>query len=308
MKTKVIINPRAANGKTLKLWPRLRGYLNELWGEDFQAVFTTHPGHARELAQTALKHGFQRLLAVGGDGTLNEVVNGFFEGNALHPLPGVLGLIEIGTGCDFARTIGMPADLAAGVEYLKHAQPLPTDVGRARFQTLDGKETTRYFINILDFGIGGAVVERVNRTSKALGARITFLYGILATLATYSNKTVHYRLDDGDWQEARFNNFIIANGKHFGGGLTPAPMARVDDGWFEVVLLGDIGRWQAMTNLPHLRKGTHLANPLVHTQPARKIAARASVEVYIDMDGELVGKLPLEVEMLPGVLPVLRRE
>ncbi|NOX37309.1 MAG: diacylglycerol kinase family lipid kinase [Calditrichaeota bacterium] len=307
MKTKLIINPRAANGKTRRIWPVLKSILAQKWPGAFDAEFTEYPGHATRLTHTALTQGYACILSVGGDGTLNEVLNGFFENGTDRPLPGVLGVIEIGTGCDFARTIGMPTDPRAAVDYLIQAQPVPTDVGRARFQTLSGEESVRYFINILDFGIGGAVVERVNRTSKALGARITFLYGILATLATYTNKTIEYRLDEADWKQARLNNFIVANGRHFGGGLTPAPMARIDDGCFEIVLFGDIGRWQAVTNLSRLRKGTHLENPLVTTAQARTVVARSAEEVFIDMDGELVGKLPVTVEILPAVLPVLRQ-
>lgn len=306
MKTLFIVNPRAANGRTGQKWRQIHPALKAIFDNRFDVQFTARPMHASELAREGIHKGYQKIIAVGGDGTINEVVNGFFENGTLVSENVALGVLEMGTGGDLVRTLRMPERWQEALQLLKEANPSPVDVGVAEFVSVLGDQTRRYFINIMDFGIGGAVVERVNRTTKMFGGRISFLWAILITLLRYSNKTIRYRLDDAPEQTGVFNNFIIANGRYFGGGLNPAPQALLDDGQFDVVFFGDVGRLEAVRNLSRLRKGTHLENPKVSVTRARTVEATSDEAVYIDMDGEFVGQLPARVHILPAALSVLK--
>jgi diacylglycerol kinase family enzyme len=233
-------------------------------------------------------------------------VHGFFQQGRLLRQEVALGVLEIGTGADFAKTLGVPSEPEKVIGRLIKSQPQEIDVGKAEFLSLEGNRVVRYFINILDFGIGGAVVEKVNRTTKRFGGKVSFLWAILVTLFRYKNKKIRYRLDEGEWTSAVLNNFIVANGRYFGGGLFPAPNAELDDGWFDVVSFGDIGRWEAIANLSNLRAGTHLSNPHVQMMRARQVEAESDEAVFIDLDGDLVGQLPITVSIMPSVLPFLK--
>ena len=149
-------------------------------------------------------------------------------------------------------------------------------------------------------------MERTNRSTKRFGGKMTFLWSILITLLQYKNQEIRYKLDDGAWQTGKFNNFIVANGRYFGGGLNPAPIALLDDGLFDVVSFGDIGRIDAINNLSNLRKGTHLKHSKISITHARTIEAASDNQVYIDMDGEFVGTVPIRVEILPKKLSLLQ--
>ncbi len=306
MRTRFIVNPESANGATKKRWPAIQELLESTYPFEFETVFTEKPLHETQLAREGVLRGYDRIICVGGDGTLNGVLNGLFHQGRLLRQEVALGVLEIGTGADFAKTLGFPSGTADAVNQLTRVQPQKIDVGEARFLSLEGSQVVRHFINILDFGIGGAVVERVNRTTKRFGGRISFLWAILVALFRYQNKTIRYRLDEGEWNSGVLNNFIVANGRYFGGGLFPAPSAELNDGWFDVVLFGDIGRWEAVMNLPRLRAGTHLSNPHVQITRARRVEAESSEVVFIDMDGDLVGQLPIRISIMPGVLPFLK--
>jgi YegS/Rv2252/BmrU family lipid kinase len=306
MKTRFIVNPKSGNGATQRAWPAIEKLLKLRYPFKFETAFTEKPEHDTELCREGILKGCDRIVSVGGDGTLNGVVNGFFVQDRLLRAEVALGALEIGTGADFVRTLGFPRKAEAAIDQLGTALPQSVDVGRAEFLSLEGNRVVRYFINILDFGIGGAVVESVNRTTKRFGGRLSFLWAILVTLLHYENREIRYRLDGGEWKSAVLNNFIVANGRYFGGGLLPAPAAALNDGWFDIVLFGDIGIWEAITNLPKLRSGTHLENPHVQTMQAKQVDAESKTTVFIDMDGELVGRLPIRISIVPGILPFLK--
>jgi len=306
MKTKFIVNPRSAAGRTGREWNEILQLVGQTFGNDADADFTEGPMHAVHLARESIKTGYDRIIAVGGDGTINEVLNGFFENDQLLRDDVALGVLEMGTGADFVKSINMPIQWEEAIPYLKKSTPQKVDVGKATFQSTQAKTVTRYFINICDFGIGGAVVERVNRTTKRFGGKASFLWSILITLLQYKNQEIQYKLDDAEWLSGRFNNFIIANGRYFGGGLNPAPDALLDDGVFDIVFFGDIGRIDATMNLSKLRKGTHLNHPKLSLTQAKTIEAKSENPVYIDMDGEFVGMLPVRVEILPQKLNLLK--
>lgn len=280
----------------------MRKIIEAEFQERFDLVFTRGPLHATELARQHLQRGYEMIIAVGGDGTINEAVNGFFEkGKNLFP-QAVLGILSAGSGGDFPKTLGWDRDLSRGARRLRGTRTRTVDVGRATFQNLQGDKETRYFLNVADFGSGGAVVEKVNRTSKVLGGSLSFLWGILSTLLRYKNKEIRFTIDRGEERSAILNNLIVANGKYYGGGLRSAPDAAIDDGLFQFVAIGDVTFPEIVWNLPRFRRGTHLAHPKIESYTGRRLSATSVEPVFIEMDGELVGTLPGAFEVLPGTL------
>mgnify|MGYP000306632585 CR=1 FL=1 len=303
-RTLVIVNPHSANGSTGRRWSGIRSALREAVGE-FSERFTERPGHATLLAREGLESGFERIVAVGGDGTNNEVVNGFFErGRAIRP-EAELGFIPRGTGGDLRRTLGIGKSLEECLPVLRAGRSRPVDVGLATFFDTEGRETSRHFINITSFGIGGLVDALVNRSSKALGGRLSFMLATVRALFAYRNRSVRLRVDNEFDERIVINNVAVANGQFFGGGMWVAPKARPDDGLFDVVILGDLSRGEVLRGSRRIYRGTHLDLPKVRLLRGRRVVAESDEEVLIDMDGEQPGRLPITCELLPGALRLI---
>lgn len=300
-----VVNPRSANGRTGKAWPEIRALAEKALGEASFA-FTERQWHACELARTAIKDGFELIVSVGGDGTNNEVVNGFFEqGKPVNP-EAVLAVVCSGTGSDLIKTLKIPRDYHEAVPMLAGLSAKPTDVGRMTLRSHEGKDIRRYFINIASFGVGGEVDERVNRTSKALGGKASFLWASLLGSLAYKNKTVSIRVDGGEPFERRIFLAAVGNGQFFGAGMRVAPAAAVDDGLFDLAILGDFSFFEQLKLMGSIYKGEHLNLPKVEIMRARKVEADSSERVLLDVDGEQPGTLPATFEIMPSAIKVKR--
>lgn len=298
-----IVNPRAAGGRLGRGWPAAEGRLTSLV-QDPQVTFTTGAGSAAALAREALEAGERDLCVVGGDGTVNEAVNGILSAADAVQRGARLTILPVGSGHDYAKTLGLPSGLGRAAETLRSEAFREVDVGRATYRTLEGREETRHFANILEAGVGGRVVERVNRSRKPLGGRVAFLWATLTALLSYENPAVRVEVDGRPLAEGPMNSVIVANGRYFGSGLQPAPQAELDDGLLDVVLFGDIGAGEAIRNLGRLRRGEHLGLETVKHRRGREVTAASDARVLTEMDGELVGRLPLRAEILPRRLRV----
>ncbi len=298
-RTILIVNPSSANGATGRKWPGIRKIIETEFQETFDVVFTERPLHATELTREHLDEGYEMVVVVGGDGLMNEVLNGFFENDQNLFPDAVLGILSVGTGGDFIKTLGWEKDLSKGAQRLRGTETQILDVGKATFLGLEGEEKTRYFLNIAEFGSGAAVVEKVNRTSKAFGGAISFLWGILSTLPGYKNKEIQFAIDGDTERSAVVNVVIVANGQYYGGGIRSAPDAAMDDGLFQVVMGGDLTFPEVVWILPRFRRGNHLSHPKVDSYIGRHLRATSTEPVFIEMDGELVGTLPGSFEVLP---------
>ncbi len=298
----VLVNPRAANGRTGKRWPAMGATLRQALG-GYTLLLTESPGHATELVRKALREGHDRIISVGGDGTHNEVVNGFFEDDSLLNPEASLAIVPAGTGSDLARTLLLPRGVDA-LPYVVDARYMRVDVGRVRYTTPDGEQDVRHFINIADFGAGGEVVKRVNRSSKFFGGFLSFLWGSISTLALYENREIQIEID-GVEMSGRINNVMVANGQYYGGGMHVAPHARLDSRAFDVYVIGDVGKAEAVINLPKLYRGRLLRKPdKVRYFRASRVFADSSQEVLLNLDGEQPGRLPVSIQLLPSVLKV----
>jgi len=272
--------------------------LAEVFPSGFEVRFTEWAGHAVELAREAAAAGCELVVAAGGDGTVNEVVNGLAE--ALDRTR--LGILSLGTGKDLIKTLGIPAELPQAVRVLAEGAVRRIDIGRATFIDRSGRQAQRLFVNVGDVGFSGAVVERVNRSSKALGGFLSYLGGLVTTLLTYSNKLVHITIDGRVEEIGVVNAVVVANGQYFGGGMWVAPTAQVDDGLFDIAVIGDVGKVEVIGNVPKLYRGTLASHPKVRYFRGRNVTVTSGDEVLLDLDGEQPGRAPVTFQLLPQAL------
>jgi diacylglycerol kinase (ATP) len=267
---------------------------------------TTRPLEATEIASRAVREGRPVVVAVGGDGTLNEVVNGFFHNGAPIPTTTRLAMLPLGTGGDFRRTLRIPLDYKSAIEVVTSGTPRRLDAGCVTFQANDGSTAIRHFINIADAGMGGEVVHRANTGSKMLGGAATFMLASALSLLQWKNKPMTVVVD-GNSHQLMAQQVIIANGQYFGGGMRMAPSASPTDGVFDIVIWGDVGKLETALQAGNIRKGTHLDqhNPKLQLLYGKRIAVSSTEAVRIDLDGEQPGTLPALFEMQEGAIEFL---
>ena len=303
LKIAVIVNPRSANGRTGKIWPAIEQTIRDEVGV-LDVFHTARPWHAQELTQHALRNGYNRIVSVGGDGTHHEVLNGFFDGYLPINPRASFCILPSGTGSDFARTVGYRRWQDA-VPAILGTKSIRIDIGRATFSLANGTKDVRYFMNVADFGIGGAVVDRVNRSSKRFGPFVTFLWGLLSTLPRFRAPMVEIDID-GTPVSQRTLNVMIAKGRYYGGGIHVAKQATLTSGQFEVIIVNDLSLWTALRSLPILYSGAYIEREdLVRCFRATRIVAQSSEVVLLDLDGEQPGRLPAAIELLPSALELV---
>ena len=303
MKTTVIVNPCAGNGRTAKIWPNIESALKQSIGS-FQTEETSCQGDAILLTRQALDAGATRIVAIGGDGHLNEVLNGFIENDVQLNPQASLSFVMSGTGCDFQRSLGMSGKWQAAVEKLKDAQIRQIDVGKVSYTAPDKTRKIRYFDNIASFGLSGAVDHYIDNSKlgKYLGGTMLFLWATIKTVFTHPNQTIRYSIDDGPQEEIRTRLGLLANGRFFGGGMHAAPEAELDDGLLDLLMLKEISLAKFLRHLPKIYKGTHLKLPEIFYQKVRKFTAQSSEQVILDIDGESPRYLEATFEILPKIL------
>jgi YegS/Rv2252/BmrU family lipid kinase len=268
---------------------------------------TTGPGDATRLTRSAIAAGYDRLVAVGGDGTLHEVVNGYFEpdGTAITPAPPLVPL-PCGTGTDFNRTLGGKTGLDA-VAYLHSDRVRPIDLLRLDYTDLDWHPAHRYAINIASVGLSSDVVRSVNRGGLHLpGPRLRYLGAILRALVSHRPFRVELSVDGTDLGELSVRVIAAANGHTFGAGVKIAPNAAIDDGLLDVTILEDVPALRLLRRLPRFYDGRHLSLDGVTTHRGRRLTIRPldDTPVWLEADGELLGRLPVTVEVVPNALRI----
>ncbi len=300
----LIVNPRSANGATGRHWHAIEQRLRSRLPLPFDVALTQRPGHATAIARQATGR-YGQVVALGGDGTVNEVVNGLIADDRPIRPDLTLGIIPRGTGADFVRTLGIPRDLEGAIERLAAAKLRQIDVGKIRYRSPDGSEAVRYFINEADIGMGAVVSDRVNRSSKRLGGRLSFLRATLLTALGYRPHLVNLSLDGAPAEPTLLGTAWFANGQYSGGGIRMAPRARPDDGLLDVVCIGKLSHLQKVTFFPKLRSGAFIDLPQVTYRTARRIEAESAEPVPIATEGEAIGTLPATFELIGERLKVI---
>jgi YegS/Rv2252/BmrU family lipid kinase len=299
LQLKVIVNPAAGAYSTRRKWPRISQWLNKV-GLLFDHVFTEGVGHAIELAGSAVSDGYRRIVAVGGDGTVNEVVNGVLASGSSEV---AIGVISTGTGGDFIRSIGIPRDYNTACSCLTGQRRVQIDIGVVEYQS-QGQTVQRFFVNAAGVGFDASVVAATERFPKYLGGTVPYLAGLLGCLFSYQNKPVELRFEDVV-ESRRVLAVVVANGCYFGGGMHVAPLAKIDDGLLDVVTINDIGKFELLKELPRVYKGTHLSHPKISLSRTKRITVESPETVLVHADGELLGTCPASFWLVPVALNIL---
>jgi len=302
-RTLVIVNPAAGYGRALRRWPSIARALVAA-GVRFDTVVTDGPGDATAYARRALRSGFETIVAVGGDGTANEVVNGFFDGEEPIAPRGRFGLIPAGSGGDLARTLGLRGDApyrALGPD----GRTGVIDLVRVRYTAFDGRPGMRYFANSGDLGIGGETVAALRTGTKRLGGFIAYLVAAVRAILHHRARTLTYWIDDGPPTSELVDTIFVTNGRFIGGGMRLAPAAVIDDGILDGLVLRRVSRIELLLRLlPAIYRGAHLRHPAVKYFRARRIRVEADEPVLLQIDGEQPGMAPAEFEIVPAALRI----
>ncbi len=288
-----IFNPVAGRGRALA-WRRAVADACRAAGLAHRELVTEHPGHARDLAEEAAGNGARLVVAVGGDGTVHEVVNGLAA--VALPAGPALAVVPAGTGNDFARTVGIPREPGAAVRL----------VARGRERAVDLADVNgRTYCNIAGIGFDAEVAREVNRAPKRLPGPLTYLLGVFKILAAYHPVAVRYELDGQPFAEPLLL-MAVGNGRFYGGGMMMCPAAEIDDGLLDVCIGGDLGKLETLGVLPRVFSGTHVRHPKVRVVRAREVRVLAADRpLAIHADGEVVSESPAVFRVLPGALRVL---
>lgn len=302
-KTRVIVNPKSAHGATGRRWAEIEPRLRETLGE-FDVQRTLGRRDAERIAVEAVREGAQRIVVAGGDGTASEVVSGLLAAGLADQVQ--VGMLPLGTGRDFPRTIGVPSDLGRAIEALGRGATRQLDAMRVTYHDSAGSERSCYGINVTSFGLSGLTVERVSSAPHFLGGSFAFLVGALSSITSYRCKGVTIEADGELVCDEPFVLAAIANGTHFGGGMYIAPDAQPDDGLLDLVIVREMSKASLIANLPSLYRGTHVAHRRVSVHRAVRVVARpkGAEPIRIDVDGEGLGCLPISVECLPRTVSI----
>lgn len=300
---KVIVNPVAGGRSVSGEWPRIRERLHDV-GLSFDHEFTRGVGHGIEIAKRATDAGYGYLIVVGGDGTVNEVVNGILcstrSGNT------ILGIISAGTGCNFARSLNITRDYDSACSLLAGTGRASIDVGVIRCWS-QKRPLERFFVNAANVGLGAVIVDAWKHLPIRLGRNISHTLRItegLRSLSTYRNKWL--KLSMGNKVETICAcNVVVANGQYFANGMQIAPHARLDDGLLDVVTFGDVGKSELLKIWPTLYRGSHMGHPKIREQKTTAVAIESDEQLLIEADGDVIGESPVSFRVIPSALTIV---
>ncbi|MDD8025824.1 MAG: diacylglycerol kinase family lipid kinase [Acidobacteriota bacterium] len=303
-KTHVIVNPESAKGQTRRRWSHIKEGLYHFIRE-YKVDFTEKPLQATEIARSALYAGTDLVIGVGGDGTMNEIANGFYEDARLINPEAALGIVPSGSGCDLTRSLKIPPRLEGAMHVITEAPTQTMDVGRVEFRDAAGNPAERVFLNVADFGVGGEVCHKVS-TRRMERKASSYVRCLVETMIHYRNKRVRIRVDGVEVPRGEYLIGAIANGRVFGKGMKIAPGARLDDGLFDIVLVKGMRFFEFCRQGWKLMNGSHIGYHKVGVWHGRRVEADPEDDepVLIEFDGEQMGTLPAVFTIAPRSLPI----
>lgn len=306
MRLAAVVNPVAGGGRAAREWPAAEAALSARFGS-FPVMRTTGPDEASALAERLGREGAEIVVACGGDGTLSEVADGLLRvGDARGATP-KLGPLPVGTGSDYARTLGLSADIAENAARIAREEWRAVDAGRVEFVGDDGGQRARYFINIASLGLSGPIDRAVNagRRKGRVDGKLVFLVHTLRALVRYRFENVRLVIDERPPVDSRIALIAIANGRCFGGGMMVAPAAEIDDGAFDVAIFRPSGKFELIRNLNRVYSGAHVGLNSVAIMRARKVSVEPiGPPALLDVDGESPGRIPAIFEIRPRALTI----
>jgi diacylglycerol kinase (ATP) len=296
-KTVVLVNPASANGSTGRRWPEIahRAATAGLSGDSF---LSRARGDLTELARNAVAGGAELLVVVGGDGSVSEVVNGIAGQDGV-----AVALIPRGTGWDFARSLGIPRSVDRAIDTALSGETRTIDLGRATYRLWSGGEGQTWFANVASAGMSGAIAQRANDTTKALGGKVSYVWATFAVFARWSNTEVQVTVD-GEKRRGLMHDVIVSNGPYIGGGMKICPDADLEDGAFDVLLIGDLTKRDLLLTLPKTFRGKHLPHPRAELLRGATVTVEATEPLPVELDGEQPGTTPARFDIVPQALRV----
>ena len=294
--TVFLVNPASSNGSTGRRWPELARRAAAA-GLDGATLFSERQGHLAELAREAALDGAELLVVVGGDGSVNEVVNGL-AGLGRQP---EVAVVPRGTGWDFSRTFGIPRKIDDAVQIALQGDVRTIDLGRASYRAWDGSDATAWFANVASAGMSGAIAKRANETTKALGGKASYLWATFAVFSGWEATEIEVAVD-GERRAGPMFDVVVANGRFFGGGLEICPEAEPDDGLFDVLTIGDVTKRDLVQTMPRMYRGTHLPHPKAELLRGSSVTVKSETPLPIELDGEQPGTTPVTFEVAAGAL------
>lgn len=297
-----VVNPVANSERGYKRWMEIEKRLFEM-DVDFVCRFTDDKGDGITYTREAIEKGYRKILAVGGDGTINEVVNGILTQSAIAPQEVTVGMISIGTGNDWIKTMGLPKDGEAATELIARGIRTRTiDAGKAVYQ-LGGEQHTRYFINVAGMAYDAFVTKDATENKVFKGA-VQYQLSVLKGLTRYQKTNVKLQADDYTYEGKLFClNVGICN--YAGGGMKVVPEAVPDDGLFHVTVMKDLTKLDVVLNTPKLFNGTFISHPKVDSVPAKHVTVESDTPIFLEVEGEVLGHSPFEFELIPACIQVL---
>lgn len=298
----VIVNPRSGGGLSQRRWAALLGPLTDGLGP-VDVRFTEAKGDGRRIAHEEATAGRGLIVAMGGDGTISEVADGILDAGGTSEL----GVIPRGTGGDFRRSLDLDDDLGQAARRIRDTPARLIDAGRVSFVADDGSQAERHFVNVVSFGFSSDVARQANASSKRLGGRVAFLSATVRSLVSYDHVAVVLSVDDQPERRMSLLLAAVGNGRFFGGGMKICPEALLDDGLFDLVIVGNLGRVGVMANIHRIYSGHHLTMKEVQGTRGRRMKvapADREAKIPLEVDGETPGHLPASFELLPGALRV----
>lgn len=299
----VIVNPNAGRRKGEKDWEKISALLRSA-GITFKALFTEAPGHAIDITVSNIESGYKNLIVVGGDGTMNEVVNGIFMQKRYPTHEVSLGMITVGTGNDWGRMFSIPHDYSEAISTIKLNNGFIQDAGVVKYyQGQD--ENSRYFVNIAGIGFDALVVSKTNKMkASGRGGPWAYLKSIITSLVKYRHTNTRISIDDNEINNSVFN-ISIGICKYNGGGMMQLPDAIADDGLFDITVINKIKKHDVILNLKRLYNGTINRHPMVETYKGKSIFIDSDPLIHLETDGESLGHSPFTFDIIPGSIRVL---
>jgi len=299
-----IVNPAAGHGRAAARWEKARELARAIWPKS-EAAFTTRAGHARELAHEAALMGVERIVAVGGDGTLGEAVDGFLSVPEPARRETTMATFPAGSGCDFARHAGIPGEPRAWAAAMAAGRRRRLDAALAVFRGADGGLRSRHFMNVAAVGLAGDVAVGVHRRGKLLGGTLTYLFEGLLAVAGARARRMTLIVDGAAEAPSDYHLVAAANTSTIGGGMRLSPDADMEDGLLDLLTVGNMSRAELLKLMPKVYEGGHLGAPGVILRRARRIEIHCDEAAALNVDGDLDGAAPAVFEVQPKALPFL---
>lgn len=302
----IIINPKAGNGDGKNEWSKIENLLlkNKI---SFIPKFTERKKHASILAEEFIvNNDGRKIVIVGGDGTVNEVINGIFNQKKIDTTEIYIGLISVGSGNDWGRTLNIPNNIEEAINVIKNQNSVLTDVGKVRFYDYNKAIKLNYFLNVAGVGFDAAVAKKTNlsKEKNAKGNKFSYLLNLFSSLLSYRNKRTRIKIDDSIHKHGKFFSISIGICKYNGGGMKQLPNAIHNDGLLDMTIIGNISKLQVIKKINDLYDGSFINHKKIDTYTAKKINIESTPNSHLEIDGESVGTIPAEFGIIKKAINV----